>query len=164
MDNKKRTKIAFLSTYPPRECGLATFTQDLITALDGTGRIDTKVIAVTNGENYVYDSKVIAKIDQQKQADYIKVARRLNDSDIDLLVIEHEYGIYGGEKGSYILDLINNLEIPVVTTLHTVLPEPDSKQQSIVNALGRKSEKVVTMARKYQTVTELGPMELIRIR
>ena len=147
MKNNKRIKIAFLSTYPPRECGLATFTQDLITAFDGSGEIDTKVIAVTNLENYAYDSKVIAKIAQHEQADYIKAAKELNDSDIDLLVIEHEYGIYGGEHGEYILDLINNLEIPVVTTLHTILSKPDLKQQSIINALGKKSEKVITMAR-----------------
>ncbi|HVI40308.1 MAG TPA: glycosyltransferase family 4 protein [Anaerovoracaceae bacterium] len=147
MKNNKRIKIAFLSTYPPRECGLATFTQDLVTAIDSCGEIDTKVIAVTNGENYVYDSKVIAKIAQHEQADYRKAAGELNNSDIDLLVIEHEYGIFGGEHGAYILDLINNLEIPVVTTLHTVLSKPDLKQQSIINALGKKSEKVITMAR-----------------
>jgi glycosyltransferase involved in cell wall biosynthesis len=146
MKNNKRTKIAFLSTYPPRECGLATFTQDLVTALDSIGGIDTKIIAVTNGENYIYDSKVFAKIRQQEQADYMETARMLNDSDIDLLVIEHEFGIFGGEHGSYIHDLINNLKIPMITTFHTVLPEPNQIQQSIVNALGKKSEKVITMA------------------
>jgi polysaccharide biosynthesis protein PslF len=154
MRNDKRTKIAFLSTYPPRECGLATFTQDLVTAIDNCGEIDTKVIAVTNGENYVYDSKVIAKISQHEQADYMKAARELNDSDIDLLVIEHEYGIFGGEHGEYILDLINNLEIPVVTTLHTVLPKPDLKQQSIINELGKKSEKIITMAKNTKPLLE----------
>jgi len=147
MKNNKRAKVAFLSTYPPRECGLATFTQDLINAIDSSGEIDTKVIAVTNMENYAYDSKVIAQIAQHEQADYMKAARELNDSDIDLLVIEHEYGIFGGEHGAYILDLINNLEIPVVTTLHTILSKPDPKQQSIINELGKKSEKVITMAR-----------------
>ena len=147
MKNYKRAKIAFLSTYPPRECGLATFTQDLITAIDSCGEIDTKVIAVTNEENDVYDSKVIAKIAQQEQADYIKAAKALNNSDIDLLVIEHEYGIFGGEHGAYILDLINSLEIPVITTLHTVSSKPDLKQKSIINDLGMKSEKVITMAR-----------------
>jgi len=147
MKNNKKTKIAFLSTYPPRECGLATFTQDLVTAIDGSGEMDTKVIAVTNPGNEVYDSKVISKIAQHEQADYIKMARELNNSDIDLLVIEHEYGIFGGEHGAYILDLINNLEIPLVTTFHTILSKPDPKQQSIINELGKKSEKVITMAR-----------------
>ncbi|MDD2190461.1 MAG: glycosyltransferase family 4 protein [Eubacteriales bacterium] len=146
MKNNKK-KIAFLSTYPPRECGLATFTQDLVTAIDGSGEIDTKVIAVTNPGNDVYDSKVIAMIAQNEQADYIRMAKELNHSDIDLLVIEHEYGIFGGEHGAYILDLINNLEIPVVTTFHTILSKPDPQQQSIINALGKKSEKVITMAR-----------------
>ncbi len=147
MKNDKKIKIAFLSTYPPRECGLATFTQDLITAIDSSGEIDTKVIAITNLENDAYDSKVIAKIAQHEQGSYIKLARELNNSGIDLLVIEHEYGIFGGEHGAYILDLINNLEIPLVTTFHTILSKPDPKQQSIINALGKKSEKVITMAR-----------------
>ena len=147
MKNNKRTKIAFLSTYPPRECGLATFTQDLVTALDGIGGIDTKIIAVTNEESCIYDNKVFAKIGQHEQADYIKTARILNDSDIDLLVIEHEFGIFGGEHGTYINDLIDNLKIPMITTFHTVLPEPNPEQQSIINALGKKSKKVITMAR-----------------
>lgn len=146
MNYDKRIKIAFLSTYPPRECGLATFTQDLVTALDDIGGFDTRVIAVTNEEDDQYDGKVIAKIRQHEQADYRKAAAELNRSDIDLLVIEHEYGIYGGEQGSYILDLIDSLEIPVVTTLHTILPEPDPKQRSIIRALGEKSVKVITMA------------------
>ena len=154
MKNNKRTKVAFLSTYPPRECGLATFTQDLITALDDIGEIDTKVIAVTNEENYVYDSKVIANLNQHERADYIRTARELNDSDIDLLVIEHEYGIFGGEHGIYLLDLINNLDIPVVTTFHTVLPEPNPTQQSIIHAIGKKSAKVITMARNTKPILQ----------
>lgn len=146
--------IAFLSTYTPRECGLATFTQDLINALDGIGIIDTNVIAVNNMENYAYDSKVIAEIGQHEHGDYLKAARKLNDSDIDLLVIEHEYGIFGGEHGDYILDLISNIEIPVVTTLHTILLEPDLKQRLIINTLGKKSVKVVTMAKNTKDLLQ----------
>lgn len=167
MKNNKQTKIAFLSTYPPRECGLATFTQDLITAIDGSGEIDTKVIAVSNMEDHVYDSKVIAKIAQHEQADYMKAAKELNDSDIDLLIIEHEYGIFGGEHGAYILDLINNLEIPVVTTFHTILSKPDTKQQSIINELGKKSEKIITMARNtkplLKSVYGIAPEKIVVI-
>lgn len=70
----------------------------------------------------------------------------MNHSDIDLLVIEHEYGIFGGEHGDYVLDLISNIEIPVVSILHTILSEPDLKQRLIINTLGKKSAKVVTMA------------------
>lgn len=144
--NSMNGNIAVLSTYPPRECGLATFTQDLIGAIDSIGTINTKVIAVNNMESYTYDSKVIGEIGQNEQGDYLKTAKKLNASDIDVLVIEHEYGIFGGDHGDYILDLVNNIEIPVVTTLHTILAEPDPKQRSIINTLGKKSAKIITMA------------------
>ncbi len=150
--NDMNRNIAFLSTYPPRECGLATFTQDLIHAMDMKGIIDTNVIAINNVENYIYDNKVIAKMEQYEHEDYLKTAQKLNDSNIDLLVIEHEYGIYGGVHGDYILDLINNIEIPVVTTFHTVLTNPDLRQRFIINALGKKSAKVVTMAHNTKDI------------
>lgn len=150
--NNMRRKIVFLSTYPPRECGLATFTQDLITAMDSKGIMDTNVIAVNNRENYKYDSKVIAKLEQYENDDYFKTAQKLNNSDIDLLVIEHEYGIFGGEYGDYILDLINKVQIPVVTTFHTVLSEPNLEQRFIINALGKKSAKVITMAHNTENI------------
>jgi len=143
---KSYGNIAFLSTYPPRECGIATFTQDLINAIDNIGTIHTSVIAINNKEDCEYDTKVEVCIGQNEQKDYIEAAKKINASNIDLLVIEHEYGIFGGEDGEYILDLINNLEIPVVTTLHTILSEPNANQRSIINSLGKKSEKIITMA------------------
>ena len=144
---KEYGNIAFLSTFPPRECGIATFAEDLITSIDKIGIINTQVIAISDSENCVYDKKVIAEIGQTNRNDYIEMAKRLNNSNIDLLVIEHEYGIYGGENGEYILDLVNNLEIPIVTTLHTILSEPTQKQKFIISELGKKSEKIITMAR-----------------
>jgi len=115
-------------------------------------------------ENYDYDSKVISEIEQNEQEDYLKTAKELNESDIDLLVIEHEFGIFGGKQGEYILDLVNNLEIPIVTTFHTILSEPNSKQRLIVNTLGEKSAKVVTMAKNtknlLQTVYGIDPSKI----
>ena len=146
--------IAFLSTYPPRECGIATFTEDLITSMDNIGIINTHVIAISNSENCSYDNKVMAEIRQNNRNDYVEMAKKLNDSNIDLLVIEHEYGIFGGDHGDYILDLINNLEIPVVTTLHTILSEPSPKQRLIINELGKKSEKMITMARNTKQMLQ----------
>jgi len=144
---KEYGNIAFLSTFPPRECGIATFAEDLITSIDKIGIVNTQVIAISDSENRVYDKKVIAEIKQNNRNDYIEMAKRLNNSNIDLLVIEHEYGIYGGENGEYILDLVSNLEIPIVTTLHTILSEPTQKQRFIISELGKKSEKIITMAR-----------------
>lgn len=143
---KNYRNIAFLSTFPPRECGIATFTEDLITNMDRLRTIKTHVIAINNSDNYSYDNKVMASIRQNERSDYIDLADELNNSDIDLLVIEHEYGIYGGDHGEYILDLINNLDIPFVTTLHTILSDPDPKQKFIINELGKKSERIITMA------------------
>lgn len=147
MISERAMNIAFLSTYPPRECGLATFTQDLVTQLDEMalpGR--NRIIAVSN-ESLRYGDEVVMELAQDDRKSYVQTANELNHSDIELLVIEHEFGIYGGEEGEYLLDLINNLQIPFVTTLHTVLPAPNAKQRNIVNALGQKGEKMVTMAK-----------------
>ncbi|HEY5562087.1 MAG TPA: hypothetical protein VIK72_10100 [Clostridiaceae bacterium] len=90
---------------------------------------------------------MIYQIDQNNQKDYIDLDEKLNNSTLDLLVVEHEYGIYGGDYGAYLLDLLKNLDIPVITTLHTILKKPNHKQKLIIKALGEKSEKIITMAR-----------------
>ena len=158
---KLHGKIAFLSTYPPRECGLATFTQDLVTAIDHTGLIDTGVISINNSIKYSYDNKVIAGIEQHEKKDYIRMAKELNESGVDLLVIEHEYGIFGGKYGDYILDLAYNLKIPLVTICHTIQSEPDMQHRKIIEKLGRMSENVITMAKNtkqiLQTVYRVDP-------
>ncbi|HHV97596.1 MAG TPA: glycosyltransferase [Clostridiaceae bacterium] len=142
--------IGFLSTYPPRECGLASFTSDLVNGLEKVqSKCTPKVIAVSDDrKNYCYDNRVIMELKQHDRESYTDVAKKINDSDIRLLVIEHEYGIFGGECGEYLLDLIDNInKIPIITTLHTVLPNPLKKQYEILKSLGKKSEKIVTMAR-----------------
>jgi polysaccharide biosynthesis protein PslF len=152
MINNKTINIAFLSTSPPRECGLATFTQDLVDAIDANGVVDTNIIAVNNSKPRVYGNKVIFEINQNNQKDYLELAQKLNHSNMDLLVIEHEYGIYGGDHGDYILDLINNITIPVITTLHTILREPNDKQKEIIKILSEKSVKMVTMAKNTSKI------------
>lgn len=147
MISKTPMNIAFLSTYPPRECGLATFTQDLVTQLSTIHLTSqSRIIAVSN-RSYQYDDKVMMELIQNNRSSYIQIAEKLNHSDIELLIIEHEYGIYGGEWGEYLLDLVDNLQIPFVTTLHTVLPEPNDKQRHILNVLGQKGKKIITMAK-----------------
>ncbi len=138
--------VVFLSTYPPRECGLATFTQDLVNELDEIKLINKpRVIAISNGD-YRYDERIIMEIWQYDRDSYVKAAKELNETDTELVVIEHEYGIFGGDWGDYILDFIDNLHIPFITTLHTVLLEPSDKQKEIIKVLGEKSCRVVTMA------------------
>jgi glycosyltransferase involved in cell wall biosynthesis len=142
----KPVNIAFLSTYPPRECGLATFTQDLVMQLSVTKSANrSRIIAVSNA-NIQYDDMVMMELTQNDRKSYTQMALKLNSSNIELLVIEHEYGIYGGQWGEYLLELVESLQIPFVTTLHTVLPEPDEKQRHILNVLGEKGQKIITMA------------------
>jgi polysaccharide biosynthesis protein PslF len=146
--------VAFLSTYPSRECGIATFTQDLVRELDKIKRLNQpKVIAVSD-DNYTYSDRVIMELRQHDRQSYVSTAQAINHSDIDLLMIEHEYGIYGGESGEYILDLADNLEIPFITTLHTVLPNPTAKQKEILEHLGKKSTQVVTMAENTKPILQ----------
>jgi len=144
--SERPMNIAFLSTYPPRECGIATFTQDLVmhlSTIQSTSK--SRIVAVSNN-SFQYDDKVLMELSQNDRSNYRQTAAVLNCSGIKLLVIEHEYGIYGGQCGEYLLDLTDSLRIPFVTTLHTVLPAPDYKQRRIINALGQKGEKIITMA------------------
>lgn len=137
--------IGFLSTYPPRECGLATFTEDLVNEISKMkSLIQPSVIAVANKEEYA-NSQVKFKLDQHNRTSYLLTALWANDN-LDLLVIEHEYGIFGGECGEYIIDLAKGLKIPFIVTTHTVLLEPSLKQRTVLRDLGRLSTKVVTMA------------------
>jgi glycosyltransferase involved in cell wall biosynthesis len=144
MRESKIKNIGFLSTYPPRECGLATFTEDLVNEIDKMTSIRAIVIAVVDKEQYE-NSQVKCNLDQHDRASYLRTALWANDN-LDLLVIEHEYGIFGGECGEYIVDLAKKLKIPFIVTTHTVLLEPSAKQRTVMRDLGKLSTKVVTMA------------------
>ena len=145
--------IAFLSTYPPRECGIATFTQDLVREMKKKRYLKTGVIAVSDGDRN-YDGDVLFDFPQQDRKSYTEAAERINSSDIQILIVEHEYGIYGGDSGEYLLDLIDRVKKPIVTTLHTVLPSPTEKQRVILKELCQKSTKIVTMASSSRRVLQ----------
>ena len=118
----KRHKVAYVGTYPPKECGIATFTMDLVNATDLSGWRST-VIAVDDArpEGSHPDSKVVDTMEKENRADYKRVARQLSHHGVSLLCIQHEYGIYGGDHGEYVIDLARAAIMPVVVTLHTVL-------------------------------------------
>ncbi|CAI6083553.1 glycosyltransferase family 4 protein [Cohnella sp. JJ-181] len=163
----KRTNVAFLGTYLPRECGLATFTHDLIQELGRLGDFNPpRVIAVNNNSAYAYGKNVMMSFDQENKGEYIRTAHELNRSDVDLLVIQHEFGIYGGECGEYVLELAKRLTIPFIVIFHTVLTAPSPSQLRIVSLLGEWSDRSVTMAQS--TVADLHhiygiPMDKIRM-
>lgn len=154
MISERPLNIAFLSTYPPRECGLATFTEDLLMALENVPTMGQSRVVAVSSNSTNYNDKVMLELKQHDRDSYLQTAKELNNSDIDLLVVEHEYGIYGGPRGEYLLNLVNNLEIPFVTTLHTVLPAPDAKQRQILNTLAKKGNKIITMAKNTVEILE----------
>ncbi|ETT48085.1 glycosyltransferase family 4 protein [Paenibacillus sp. FSL P4-0338] len=148
MNRSNRNKnIVFLSTSLPRECGIATFTQDLLdefTKLQGFNK--PRIIAMNNNRDYRYTDQVMREINQQQLSDYIDSAREINQSDTNLLVIQHEFGIYGGESGEYLLQFTEELQVPYVVIFHTVLTKPTPKQHEIITRLAEGSVQVVTMA------------------
>src|SRR2546425_109287 len=122
-------KICLISSYPPRQCGIATFSNNLLSAIHAGNlnkkiKIDSFVVALNDyDDDYPYPEEVEFCIQQNVQKDYIKAAEYINDN-ADVCVLQHEYGIFGGRTGVYILSLLNKLKIPFITTFHTVLKEP----------------------------------------
>jgi glycosyltransferase involved in cell wall biosynthesis len=142
-------RVAYLSTYPPRECGIATFTKDLIDAIDVLNEFrPSAVIAVNEKETiYDYNRRVKWQIERDCVDDYVQAARFVNSSDVDLINIQHEFGLFGGEYGDYINHFLDNVEKPVVTTLHTVQPNFDPKAQAVLRRIAAKSASIVVIAR-----------------
>lgn len=147
-------KIAFIGTYPPRKCGIGTFTNNLLNAIASNlpkKRIseNAMVFAITDGNNeYKYPEEVKYSIRQDHQRDYINAARLINFSDAEACILEHEFGIFGGDDGAYILPFIHRLEKPLIVTFHTVLKEPSFTQKSIVEEIGKKASKIIVMSNK----------------
>ncbi|HEX9262191.1 MAG TPA: glycosyltransferase family 4 protein [Candidatus Bathyarchaeia archaeon] len=146
--------IAFLGTYAPRECGIATFTKDLIDSIDLIGKFaPARVIAVNEIETiYDYDSRVKQQIRQDFEEDYVQAAKYINASRIDAVNVQHEFGIYGGEWGKYILSFLQNVRKPVITTLHTVQPDFESTARNVLEEISVRSKAVVVMAKAAKNI------------
>jgi glycosyltransferase involved in cell wall biosynthesis len=142
------TRIAFVGNYLPRECGIATFTTDLCNALTdefGQGRLFA--IPVNDPDSsYEYPKQVRLELEQEDLASYERAAEFLNFNGNDLVCLQHEYGIFGGAAGRYILALLRKLKMPLVTTLHTVLREPDANQRIVLEEIAQLSDRLVVMS------------------
>ena len=150
MTKVKNPSILYVSSFPPRECGIATFTQDLTNAMDKefNPEIKSKILAINdNGTSiYNYPRKVVKQINETEMEDYINRANEINKSpDIKLVNIQHEYGLFGGEQGEYLLPFLELLKKPVIITMHTVLPHPGVKMKKIVNLISEKSFGMIVM-------------------
>ncbi len=143
-------RVAFIGNSLPRRCGIATFTTDIQQAVAAArDDLETSIVAMTDrGQSYDYPSAVRVEIKDEKIEDYVHAADVLNAAQIDVVSLQHEYGIFGGEAGGHILALLSRLTMPVVTTLHTVLSEPTPIQRAVMNRIIASSSKLVVMADK----------------
>lgn len=139
-------RLAVVSTYPPRRCGLASFAFGLRQGLLRAGAERVDVIALERDPLPERRAEVVFVVRQDAREDYREAARLLN-AGTDAVFLQHEYGIYGGPDGLWVLDLVHRLEVPLITTLHTVLAEPTPRQRHILQELGQCSQAVVVMAR-----------------
>jgi glycosyltransferase involved in cell wall biosynthesis len=147
---KPLQRIAFIGNHLPRRCGIATFTHDLHRAV-ATARpdLETGVVAMTDpGRIYDYPPTVRFQIHDEMISDYIAAAEFMNTAGFDVVSLQHEYGIFGGAAGGNIIELLSRLEMPIVTTLHTVLPNPAPLQRDLMCRIIDVSTKIVVMSEK----------------
>ena len=150
MIKKPAKKVAFISSYSPRKCGIATFTSDLINnvKLAANNQLDPVVIAMESEPELKYDKPVKLKIRKNVKQDYIAAADYINYSDVDVVSIQHEFGLFGGQGGSYLNLLLKNLKKPVITTLHTVLRRPSLHYFNSLIDVCEVSEKIIVMNKR----------------
>jgi len=149
----KDSIILFVGTYPPRECGIATFTHDISKAVKDkySKEFAVKILAMNkNGTNiYNYPKEVIMQMSDNDIGDYIKTARKINKNDkIKLVCIQHEFGIFGGEYGSYLVTFLELLNKPVVITFHSVIPNPDPMLKKTVQTISQRCGTIIVMNKK----------------
>ncbi len=144
----KPRRIAFIGNSLPRRCGIATFTTDLEQAISRSGTATATVAMTDHGHVYDYPASVAQQIRDDRPEDYRAAAAFLNAGGFDVVSLQHEFGIFGGEAGGHIMTLLNRLTMPVVTTLHTVLADPTPVQRHALGQVIAASQRVVVMAEK----------------
>lgn len=160
-------RAAIVSTFPPRACGIGTFAADLRTTLAGTDAVSAaELVAVVHEPSSPQRRGVLATIAQAVRGDYVRTARMLGRLDVDVVLLEHEYGIFGGPDGEYVLSFARELAQPLVVTLHTVLSEPTPHQAEVLTELCAEAELVIVMtetARRLLVDSGACPEEKVRI-
>ncbi|WP_153801199.1 glycosyltransferase family 4 protein [Foetidibacter luteolus] len=149
-------KIAYISTHPPRKCGLATFNENLVQAVwsnvnQHNNLNDYYIVAMQDSEDvdeYDYPPEVKFIVRQEQQEDYIKAAQYINNSDADVCLLEHEFGIFGGQSGIYVLPLLHRLKKPLVCVMHTILQHPNYIQKVITKEIAKNCSKIVVMSKR----------------
>src|SRR5581483_5875022 len=156
----------FLGSFPPRECGIATFTKDVVDSFDGTFGFTSEVIAVDEpgGDVRRYSPQVVGRLQEQDRASYSEVAALINQHPSELVNIQHEYGLFGGERGEWLVDLLRQVEKPIVLTLHTILPVPDETMLRVTRELCDFASITIALSetgrRLLEDVYKIDPVKL----
>ncbi len=157
MENPTNTRnVAFLGDYVPRRCGIATFTADICEAVAAEFPTAHCIVGSVNDrpEGYDYPERVRFEIDEQELDSYRRAAEFLNINNVEVVSVQHEFGIYGGPAGSHLLAFLREVRMPVVTTLHTVLSEPNADQRAVMEQLDVLSNRFIVMAERGRNMLE----------
>ena len=167
MDTPLNTKhIAFLGDYVPRRCGIATFTADICEAIAAEFPQAQCIVGSVNdrAEGYDYPPRVRFEIAKQELDSYRRAAEFLNLNNVEVVSVQHEFGIYGGAAGSHLLAFLREVRMPVVTTLHTVLRDPNDEQRAVMKQLDGLSNRFIVMAERgrqfLETVYHIAPEKI----
>jgi len=150
------SRVAVVGNYLPRKCGIATFTTDLCDAIHAEYDATELLALPVNDtpEGYSYPERVRFELSEDSLSSYRQAADFLNFSNIDLVCLQHEYGIFGGPAGSNILELLRRIQMPVVTTLHTVLREPNSDERLVMAEIAALSDRLIVMSRQSAEILQ----------
>ena len=142
-------RIALIGNFAPRKCGIATFTSDIYEQLARFHpEVAIDVYALQDADQAItHDAGVYAEIDRDDPDAYARAARRMNADGVDAVWLQHEFGIFGGEAGGYVLDLVDRIAAPLVVTMHTVLAEPDPRQEAVMRRLVERASRLMVMCR-----------------
>ncbi len=149
-------RILFMGSFPPRECGIATFTKDVVDSFDRAFHTKSEIIAIDEpgGELRLYGPEVAARLQEDRRESYTDIAAIVNAHPAEVLNIQHEYGLFGGERGEWLVDALRLIEKPVVLTMHTVLPEPDETMLRVTREIARYAAAVVSLSDTGRTLLE----------
>jgi len=154
--SQRQIRIAVIGNHLPRQCGIATFTTDLCNAVAAEyGAAQLLVVAINDGQSsYLYPERVRFEINEGDLASYREAAEFLNAENVDLVCLQHEYGIFGGKSGNYIIELLKHLKMPVITTLHTVLREPNLDQRVVMHKIAARSNRLIVMSQHSSRILQ----------
>lgn len=146
--------VALLGNALPRQCGIATFTTDLVVALSEESLgLQCGVVAMNDvGKRYAYDEMIVFEIAERDVSSYLRAADFLNVGGFDVVSLQHEYGIFGGRAGAHVLGILERLRLPIVTTLHTILGDPTAEQRRVMDSILNLSTRVVVMSKTGATM------------